>query len=146
MRTIRRLWRLARTDRSLVLTAVLWLSVTRFGLWLLPFRVVRRLLAHAGGSRNPPGRSRPSLERIGWALAIARRVVPHATCLPQALAAEALAMRSGHPADLRIGVIKTAAGRLRAHAWVESGGRVIVGDVHDLSRYAPLPQLPGIHA
>jgi hypothetical protein len=30
-----------------------------------------------------------------------------------------------------------------AHAWVESRGRVMVGSLRDLSRYAPLPPLPG---
>jgi hypothetical protein len=80
-----------------------------------------------------------------WGISLARRVVPHATCLPQALATEALLVRYGYPADLRIGVAKVAAGRLTAHAWVESRGRVMVGDLRDLSRYVPLPPLPGMH-
>ncbi len=69
--------------------------------------------------------------------------MPRATCLPQALAAEALLRRAGHPADLRIGVAKTGPGRLLAHAWVECRGRVIVGDLPErLADYAPLPPLP----
>ena len=76
-------------------------------------------------------------------MAVARRVVPRASCLPQALAAEALLMRGGRRVELRIGVVKTERGRLVAHAWVESGGRVVVGELHEgLSRYTPLPPLP----
>jgi hypothetical protein len=58
--------------------------------------------------------------------------------------ADALLARSGHPAELRIGVVKTAAGGLQGHAWVESNGRVVVGNLPDLSSYTPFPPLPKI--
>jgi hypothetical protein len=51
--------------------------------------------------------------------------------------------RNGHPAALRIGVAKDGDGTLEAHAWVETGGSVIVGHLRDLARFAPLPALPG---
>src|SRR3989442_3020099 len=114
MGPIRKLWRLPAADRTLLVTAVLWLAATRFALWLLPLRVVRRLLARA--ARSTPD-ARPTEERIAWAVSAAGRVVPQATCLPQALAAEGLLMRAGYPAELRIGVIKTDPDRLLAHAW-----------------------------
>jgi len=53
-----------------------------------------------------------------------------------------LFIQHGHPADVRIGVVKNETGGLIAHAWVESDGRVVVGDSSDLSRYARLPPLP----
>ncbi len=54
-------------------------------------------------------------------------------------------MRNGYPVELRIGVVKTNQGGLEAHAWVESGGRLVVGDLtQGLSTYAPLPPLPGL--
>ena len=40
---IRSLRRLTREDRSLLLSAALWLGAARLGLWLLP---LRELLAH----------------------------------------------------------------------------------------------------
>jgi hypothetical protein len=84
-----------------------------------------------------------SAERIAWGIAAARRVVPAATCLPQALAAEVLLAHNGHPAELRLGVLKTGTGSIQAHAWVESEGRVVVGQLAEgLSRYTPLPPLP----
>jgi hypothetical protein len=113
-------------------------------LWLLPLRAVRRLLAWTA---RPVSGSPPVPERIAWAVHHAQRVIPRATCLPQALAAESLLAWASHPSTLRIGVIKTDQGQLEAHAWVESGGRIIVGELHDdLSRYTPLPPLPDVRS
>jgi hypothetical protein len=50
-----------------------------------------------------------------------------------------LLVQHGEPAVLRIGVIKNEAGNLKAHAWVESRGRIMIGDSRDLFRYTPLP-------
>ena len=97
--------------------------------------------AFAGSPDPTPG----EVDRIGWAVRSAARFVPGATCLPQALAAEAILRRRGHPADLRLGVTRGDHG-VEAHAWVESYGRVIVGD-GDLDRFEPLeasdPARPG---
>ena len=69
--------------------------------------------------------------------ALRRWPADRATCLPQAVTAEALLMWGGRPVELRIGVIKTDHGSLVAHAWVESGGRVVVGALNEgLSRQA----------
>jgi len=141
MGTVERFVRLKAADRSLLLRSVWWLSAARLALWLLPLGMVRRLLA---GKLRPPVAPQVSTERIAWAISKARRVVPRATCLPQALAAEALLTRLGHAVELRIGVMKTEHDALVAHAWVESGGHVVVGRLDEgLSRYTPLPPLPG---
>jgi len=138
---IERFWRLPPPDRALLVQSVTWLGAARIALWVLPFQAARRLLSR---SLPPATGSLVTAERITWALARARRAVPRATCLPLALAAEALLLRCGLPAELRIGVVKTAQGRLEAHAWVESGGRIVVGELDEgLSRYTPLPPLPG---
>jgi hypothetical protein len=142
MQLISKLWHLARADRSLLLKTVLWLGATTLGLWLLPLNVVRRLLAAYLPRR--PGRAPLPTERIAWAVSVARHVVPRATCLPQALVTEAFLTQDGYRADLRMGVQKTDAGRLAAHAWVESGDRIVVGDLRELSLYTPLPPLPSI--
>jgi len=134
--------RLSAADRSLLVRSVLLVGAARLALWALPFNVVRRLLArHARRSSAPYA----STERIGWAVSVAKRFVPKGNCLPQALAAESLLTRGGYPVELRIGVAKTHDGRLEAHAWVESGGRLVVGDLtQGLATYTPLPPLPGV--
>jgi len=141
MGPLRRFWRLAAADRSLLIKAALWLGATRLALWLFPLRIVRRQLARAARLRRQRS-VLPSQHRLTWAVSAARRLLPGATCLCQALATEALLAHSGHPAELRIGVVKTDAGRLSAHAWVESNGHIVIGDLPELSGYAPLPPLP----
>jgi hypothetical protein len=117
------------------------MATVRLALWTLPFRTVRRLLLRHGAMRRkgPPA----SVADIVWSVAVARRVVPRATCLPLALTAKTVLARHGHAADLRIGVSRDREGDLEAHAWVETGGSVVVGYLHDLTRFAPLPALPG---
>jgi len=78
-------------------------------------------------------------------MAHAQRVIPRSTCLPQALAAESLLTRGGLPAVLQIGIMKTADGKLAAHAWVESDGRIVVGDLgRGMRDYTRLPTLPRV--
>ncbi|MBV9790605.1 MAG: lasso peptide biosynthesis B2 protein [Chloroflexi bacterium] len=138
MSPLRKWLRLSPGERWLLTQAWLLLATIRVALWLLPFRVVHRRLARAQAS-SP----RCSIERIGWAVAIAGVYVPFATCLPQALTALALLRRNGHAADLRIGVARDERGRLQAHAWVESGGQIVIGgSASSVARYTPLPAVP----
>lgn len=50
----------------------------------------------------------------------------------------ALLSEFGQSANLKIGVAKSLVGKLEAHAWVESGGEIVIGDLPDLSRYRVL--------
>jgi hypothetical protein len=45
-------------------------------------------------------------------------------------------VRAGHPCEFRIGAAKNGPG-LIAHAWLESEGRVLIGEF-ELDRYTPL--------
>lgn len=134
--------RLPAVDRLVFLRTLLTLAAARVTVWILPFRTARRLLTPQPG-QAPSSALTP--DRIRWAVGAARRVVPAATCLPQALAAESLLVRGGYPAELHIGVMKTAAGKLEAHAWVETQGRIVVGDLPGgLGNYTRLPRLPDV--
>lgn len=128
------------SDRRLLVRSGLVLVVARVALWLLPLEVARRFLARL---TKPRPAATATAERIGWAVSVASRLVPQATCLPQALAAEALLAQDRHPVVLRIGVVKTDAGRIEGHAWVESEGRIVIGDLDRRhAAYTPLPPLP----
>jgi hypothetical protein len=138
IRRIRRFLTLPADRRRLFVTALVLVGAVRIGLWLIPFRALRRLVA----PRNRYGATRrgsvPEFSKqIVWAVRTAARHVPGATCLTQALAVQRLLQGAGHPADLRIGVAKSDRGVLEAHAWVESRGEVIVGGP-DIGRYAQL--------
>jgi hypothetical protein len=64
-------------------------------------------------------------------------------CLARALATQILLSRCGYPSHLRFGIVKEKEGHLQAHAWVESQGEVVMGDLRNLSEFTPLPSLEG---
>ena len=64
------------------------------------------------------------------------------TCLPQALVAYLLIRRRSQSVELKIGVRKGDEGILRAHAWVEDQGKILIGgNGIDLDRYVRLHDL-----
>jgi hypothetical protein len=128
-------------EKRLLLRAILTLGVARATLKVLPFARVRRLLTPRPGA---PKHAQIAPLNVRWAIKQAERVIPDATCLPQAVTAEALLTRAGHPVALRIGVTKREDGRFEAHAWAESGGRIVIGDLPwGLGEFSHLPPLPG---
>jgi len=120
------------------------LLLVKLGLRLLPFQTLQRFLARAMlapvGLRN----SDPAFpDRIAWAVAVASRCLPGTRiCLPQALTGQVLLRREGYPAHLTLGVARIEEGRLEAHAWVESRGKVVIGG-GGLERYNALSTLEG---
>jgi hypothetical protein len=122
-------------ERRLVLRALWLLIAVRIGMRATPVQILRARLR-----RWPLGAAAAGPERIAWAVRTAARYLPGSACLAQALAVEALMERCGHASNLRIGVARTEAGKFEAHAWVESGGTVVIGG-GELDRYTPLPPL-----
>ncbi|MBC7236965.1 MAG: lasso peptide biosynthesis B2 protein [Chloroflexi bacterium] len=115
------------------------LLAIRLGLWLLPFNVLRRLVRAA--HRTARGAAMDSVKDIAWAVSVARRYVPRATCLTQALAVEALLCRRGYIPSVRFGVRKKEGALIEAHAWVECAGQVVVGGPESLLlSYTPLTE------
>jgi Transglutaminase-like superfamily len=137
--------RLAAADRRLLLETVMLVWAVRLGLWLLPFRVMRRLLAKLAS--NPTGSQVdvPTIVARGvWAVTVACRYVPAATCLTQALVTKVMLTRNGHGATVRIGVARTNEGQFKAHAWVETDGKVVIGGPEaSLKQYAGLTAIDG---
>jgi hypothetical protein len=55
----------------------------------------------------------------------------------QAYALQWVLARHGILVQVRIGVKRATSGKMEAHAWVESEGKVLLGD-HDLESFQPL--------
>ena len=136
MHRVRKLLRLPARDRRLLVRTALLLTAVRLGLTLLPFRVVQQAVARAAAVRGAP----VPVERLVWAVTVASRHVPRATCLTRALAGQALLARHGHAARLRIGVARGEGGRFEAHAWVEDEQGPVIG-APEPGRFTPLPAL-----
>ena len=141
LRALRRLVEVPAVERRLLLSALFVLSSMRVALWVTStpwlLRSVLGRDAHRAG-RSPD----VAAADVGLAVRRAARVVPQATCLPQALAVMWMLAGRGHAGALRIGVKRGTAGELVAHAWVEHENRIIIGN-HGVKQYAVLPSLEG---
>lgn len=144
MARLSKYFKLSSTEQRVLLAALLLLGAIRLGLWLLPFRILRRLLD--GMTRRlaaPRAPGHTSVDTIIWAVTVASHYIPRATCLTQGLGAQALLRGQGHAAVLHIGVARSAAGQFQAHAWVEHQGRVVLGGTDAPLHFTPLRRLEG---
>jgi hypothetical protein len=126
--------------QKLLYQAMVVVGLIRVGLWIMPFRMVTRILSVLTRRDVPDSlgetiASRDPDYKVAWRIKMVSRWIPGATCLTQALATQLLLRRRGQVSDLRIGVAKGESGKLEAHAWVELNGRVIIGKLPDLYRY-----------
>lgn len=125
---------LSSEERHLLIKSAVLLWAVRVGLWTLPFRIIyNNTTVKCPVSPKQAGISE---ELIIWAVKVASRCVPCATCLTQAMVARILLSSYGYSADLRIGVAREG-DRLTAHAWLEKEGTVIIG--RTMCDYKPLP-------
>ena len=127
--------------RQTLFQALVMVAMVRIGLWVLPYRVVYRLLD--GSAPQPVGLStdaaRAYRKRVTWAVnAVSRRLLGKKPCLVQALAARWLLARRGIAVDFRIGVTLDDSKSLLAHAWLEQNGVVIIGGADSPSTYRAL--------
>ncbi len=130
---LHRVLKLSYRDRRLLAHAGLLVLGVRIGLWVLPYQVLRHRLRVEPKATTEPH----PWPRIVWAVTAVSRYVPKASCLTQALAAEALLCRNGYPAAVHIGVAKTVSATLEAHAWVEYQGKIVLGG-GGMDRFTPL--------
>ena len=115
---------LSTRERLLAAEAAVLLVGVGAAVRVVAYTRVRALL----GSMPAPllgGEATP--EDAGWAIDAADGTVPgDRSCLARALAAEAMLERRGRETALRFGV-DGADRDMEAHAWLESGGGIVVG-------------------
>jgi hypothetical protein len=142
MSLLRKWVSLTSVDRRLLIRALPLVAGVRLALWVLPWRVTRwasARLASPGNRRVTDTAPAVDVEAVARAVSRAARRVPRATCLTQAIAASVMLGRRGAPAAIRFGAARDPGGRFVAHAWVESGGRIVIGGVTSPQRYASFP-------
>ena len=141
-RQILKFLRLPSIERWVLVKAAIFLVLVRLGLFLFSFKTLLNQIECVKSKRvwtsNNGG---IASDRIAWAVVVASRYIPFTKCLAQAIVTQILFARYGYTAQLHIGVAKDGRERLKAHAWVESQGRIVIGDLKDISRYSQLPSL-----
>ncbi|MBL0141404.1 MAG: lasso peptide biosynthesis B2 protein [Betaproteobacteria bacterium] len=138
---IRRFAALPANDQWLLLRAAGAVAFVRIMLWAFPFRWVCARVRSQEVALTP--REGTSAARMAWAVTVASRRIPAASCLTQALTLQWMMARAGHSARLCIGVDKSPAQGFEAHAWVEAGGEILLGSHGDVNRFVPILSLPG---
>jgi hypothetical protein len=126
-------------DRRAVVEASVLLALIAVGLKVFPFTTIRAFVNQYAKAISPS--YEVDAARLIWAVTTASRRAPlRATCLTEALAADAMLRRRGLECRLCLGVHTggLAADALHAHAWLERQGNVILGSVENLADYAEL--------
>lgn len=95
-------------------------------LWILPFSYFQRNLKTIPEEYSQ--RDEEFINRVRWAVMVARQYIPMATCLTQALTAYQQLNKRNYPSTVKIGVVKGNEGEFEAHAWLEIDDRIIIGE------------------
>jgi hypothetical protein len=121
MRRLKRFAQLTAAERRILIRVLVVVGVARATLCVLSTGAARKVTAKAATGASG------SLQQTVWAVGVVSRYLLGATCLTQALAAQALLTQSGFPSQIEIGVAKDDRRRLQAHAWVVCHGQVVLG-------------------
>jgi hypothetical protein len=140
MRHLHKLVTLSPKQRRVLASALFWMTVVRVGLRIMSFHQMRRWLPNREAQvAQGVDQLCPPIDQIRWAVQASSRYLPgEVKCLPRALTAQVLLRRYGYPCELRIGVTGPSQAAFEAHAWVESQGQIVVGDLPNLQRFVPL--------
>ena len=141
---MKRLFKIISTKPKLiwfVAETFVLLGLIRLGLRLLPFATLQKLLSSNNRKTFSFWRRRDrSIKELIWAINVSSKYMPGGVkCLARALTTEVLMKLNGYAPELRIGVAQGKAGKLEAHAWIESHGKVLIGQLNDLERFRVLP-------
>ena len=149
MKWILRFIQIAPQERNLFLKTYVLLTFVRLGLVWRSFNRLRSLLERissphpAAVATIDPLSQRQLVARIQWAINACCKFMPGSVkCLARALTMKTLLDQYGCHSKLMIGVDKNSLDQLEAHAWIEYEGHVVMGQLNDLSRFKPLPNLP----
>ena len=123
--------RLPGRDRKLLLETLFLMMKVRLMLWVLPFSHIQKSFLE-----TPINKHDIPLERLIWAVKVSSHYVPRATCLTNALTGQSLFLKHGYPCMIKIGVGKSDEGEFEAHAWLEYGDEVVIGESE--KEYVPL--------
>lgn len=138
--------RLNSSDRALLFNAFILLNLIRFGLFLLPFSKLLKSLTMYNTVCNKY-LDKKTIEQADVQLIVDAvhtsnyYVLGNSKCLAKALTTQTLMSNYGYASDLKIGVAKENNSDFQAHAWVEYRGKVIIGNVHNLSSFVPITSI-----
>lgn len=138
MEPIHKFFQLPPSERLILAQAWGLFILVELALRILPFMRLLNLSKKVfQKQKGEPAWDWPSVVRMSWLVEVAGRYAPvKVTCLKKALVLSWLFGRRGTQAELQIGVARQQGG-LKAHAWLDLDGQVIIGH-QELERYETL--------
>jgi hypothetical protein len=111
---------------------------------LVPFRFIRKsFVKRLSSERVSTTADLDEIQKIVRSVDFFSRYHPFASCLTRSLSALLLIKFNGEHAILKIGVAKDEQEAFKAHAWLESNGRIIIGQVPSKNQYTVLDSFSG---
>jgi hypothetical protein len=134
---------LSRADWRVLAEALVTLAAASIAIRLLPFKRTVEMMQGSGGRRPPdPATAERLANQCRWAVTRwADRVPWRAVCFQRGLALHLMLRRRGIPSTLHYGVAQDGPKGLRAHVWVTSAGRPVLG-VQEAAGFACLATFP----
>ncbi|WP_414575295.1 lasso peptide biosynthesis B2 protein [Anabaena sp. CCY 9402-a] len=139
MKHLSKFFKLDYQKKQLLISTFIVLTLVRLGLWLLSFKTLHQLLLRLSNTKPKCQRKyHISIDKIIWAVEVSSHYMPGVKCLARALTCQVFMSRHGYTSNLCIGVAKGQEGELKAHAWLENQGQVVIGKVADLSHFSQM--------
>ncbi|MEH2154982.1 lasso peptide biosynthesis B2 protein [Nostoc sp.] len=146
MKHLSKFVKLADREKQLLTNTFLLLILVRLGLWLLSFKTLQQLLSSISNAKPKyQEKHHISIDKIIWAVEVSSHYMPGVKCLARALTCQVFMSRHGYTSNLCIGVAKGEEGELKAHAWLENQGQVVIGNVTNLSNFSQLASFAKEH-
>jgi len=136
--TFRKLWARPWPDWMLLAHVTVLTSTIRIVLTFVSLRTTVRSLRQLADKLPRTTKSpRNYRERAAWAAhVVGHCLLPKRPCLTQALVLQYLLLRRGDKTtELKIGVARGGDDGIRAHAWVEKNGEVLIGGENSPLQY-----------
>ncbi|QHG14942.1 lasso peptide biosynthesis B2 protein [Nostoc sp. ATCC 53789] len=146
MKYLSKFIKLNSQKKQLLINTFIVLTLVRLGLWLLSFKTLHQLLLRLSNAKPKyQEKHHISIETIIWAVEVSSHYMLGVKCLARALTCQVFMSRHGYTSNLCIGVAKGQEGELKAHAWLENQGQVVIGDVADLPNFSQLASFAKEH-
>ncbi|ORC32660.1 hypothetical protein B4O97_15995 [Marispirochaeta aestuarii] len=136
---------LTSAEKYLFLSSWLWLSRVRKSLRKKPFKTVLSNVNKLAEKRKSVSNVKISADDISLAVERCSGIFHgNCDCLPKALAGRILFARYGYNTVLRIGAVRSSGSDFTAHAWLESDGKIVVGDIPGIKDFKLFEGIEGV--
>ena len=129
---------LSELEKWLLFKAVFLVLLIRFVTVMFPFNVIKNFLSNFKSDKNLYAGNRPLADRIRWAVdAVSNKIPFTKNCLVKSISIHLLLTNYGYESTMHFGAAKDHKDRLKAHAWIESEGKIFSSE-SELSYYTLL--------